>query len=476
MAEKILIVDDDATIRETLAEFLTKQGYEVQNVADGASALKLAREIAFDLIFLDLRLPDTNGLAITRTIREFDDYALIVIMTAYPEVRTAIAALKAGAYDYLNKPFDLDDLKGLVRRTLETQGLRNEVERLRFNMKRASPLDGLIGSSPNFVALLEMTKRIAAAGRTPVLICGETGTGKERIAQAIHSFSPRAKRPWITVNCSAIAENLLESEMFGHEKGAFTDAKARKRGLLELADGGTMFLDEIGDLSISLQPKLLRALETQGFRRVGGHSEIVVDVRFVAATNRDLPAMVRKGLFREDLYYRINVASIDVPPLRERKSDIPTLTEYFLCLMANMMGRGTPALACETTELLQNYSWPGNVRELRNVIERSVILAGGRAITPDHLPKEIVARGGYVRSAYEGEASRATTDLTIAEMERRHIIDVVRCCRNNKTQAAKQLGISRLTLRTKLRQFGLDALLVENDSDGRQISDRVVVD
>ncbi|MGQ0685481.1 sigma-54-dependent transcriptional regulator [Bradyrhizobium sp.] len=475
MADKILIVDDDATIRETLAEFLAKQGYEVREAVDGAGAVKFAREIAFELIFLDLRLPDANGVAITQTIREFDDYALIVIMTAYPEVRTAIAALKGGAYDYLNKPFDLDDLKGLIHRALETQRLRNEVERLRANMRRVTPLNGLIGSSPSFLSLLEITRMIAAAGRTPVLIRGETGTGKERIAQAIHSFSPRAKGPWITVNCSAIAENLLESEMFGHEKGAFTDAKARKRGLLELADGGTMFLDEIGDLSISLQPKLLRALETQSFRRVGGHSEITVDVRFVAATNRDLPAMVCKGQFREDLYYRINVASIDVPPLRERKSDVLPLAEYFLDLVAKMTGLRAPALAPETAELLQIYSWPGNVRELRNVIERSVILANGRVIAPDHLPKEILARG-YVTPTHKEEVSDAVVELTIAEMERRHIINVVRRCGNNKTQAAKHLGISRLTLRTKLRQFGLDALLGEEEGGGRQISNHVVGD
>lgn len=474
MAEKILIVDDDTTIRETLAEFLTKQGYEVQQVIDGANALRVAREISFDLIFLDLRLPDTNGLAIIRAIREFDDYALVVIMTAYPEVRTAIAALKGGAYDYLNKPFDLDDLKGLIRRALDTQRLRNEVERLRANMKRESPLDGLVGSSPDFVALLEMTKKIAVAGRTPVLIRGESGTGKERIAQAVHSFSPRAKGPWITVNCSAISENLLESEMFGHEKGAFTDAKARKRGLLELADGGTMFLDEIGDLSLTLQPKLLRALETQSFRRVGGHAEITVDVRFVAATNRDLPGMVRKGLFREDLYYRINVASIDVPPLRDRRLDILPLTEYFLDLMAKMMALGKPTLAPHTIELLQGYSWPGNVRELRNVIERSVILSGGRIIAPEHLPKEILAQGRHVVPVGEENASRCDTNFTLAEMERRHIVNTVHLCDNNKTQAARQLGISRLTLRTKLRQYGLEESSHDEGPDNRKVFDQAV--
>lgn len=455
MRERILVIDDDATIRETVAEVLGRQGFEVAQAETGESGLATARQRRFDLMLIDLRLPDMDGLEVMRRVRTVDDHALAVIMTAYPEVRTAILSLKAGAYDYINKPFDLDDLKGLVQRALETQHLRTEVERLKARAKHSAPLDGLIGSSPEFREMLDVTRRIAAASRTPVLIRGESGTGKERIAQAVHSFSPRAQGAWIAVNCSAISEGLLESEMFGHEKGAFTDAKERKRGLLELADGGTLFLDEIGDLSPSLQPKLLRALETQSFRRVGGQVEIRVDVRIVAATNRDLTTMISKRQFREDLYYRLNVAGIDVPPLRRRADDIVPLAMHFLDQAATVMGLPRAAIDPAAIGLLQTYGWPGNIRELRNVIERAIILASGDPIAPVHLPKELLASTDEKEISF-APAYVAAEAMTLAQAERRHILLVVEACRCNKTLAAKQLGISRLTLRNKLRQYGLD--------------------
>lgn len=462
MAERILVVDDDATIRETVAEVLGRQGFEVTQAESGEGGLTSARRARFDLMLIDLRLPDMDGLEVMRRVRAIDDHALAVIMTAYPEVRTAILSLKAGAYDYLNKPFDLDDLKGLVQRALETQKLRTEVEGLKARAKHSAPFDGLIGESPEFKDMLDVTRRIAAASRTPVLIRGESGTGKERIAQAVHSFSPRAQGPWIAVNCSAISEGLLESEMFGHEKGAFTDARERKRGLLELADGGTLFLDEIGDLSPSLQPKLLRAIETQSFRRVGGQVEIKVDVRIVAATNRDLVAMIGKGQFREDLYYRLNVAGIDVPPLRRRAGDIVPLVMHFLDQGAAVMGLPRPAIDSGAIQLLQRYGWPGNIRELRNVIERAIILAGGETIAPVHLPKELFARGDEASEISVIAAPATAKPTTLAEAERRHILFVVERCRGNKTMAARQLEISRLTLRNKLRQYGLDDELDES--------------
>lgn len=452
MAQRILIVDDDTTIRRTVAEVLERQGYEVRQAENGDAAVDLTRKHVFDLILLDLRLPDSDGVEVMKRIREFDDYVLIVVMTAYPEVRTAINALKAGAYDYLNKPFDIDDLKGLVQRAVETQQLRTEVERLRVASRGADGDGGMIGESPAFLAMVEMMRKIAGAPRMPVLIRGESGTGKERVAQAIHANSPRSNGPWITVNCSAIAEGLLESEMFGHEKGAFTDAKTRKRGLLELADGGTLFLDEIGDLSLSLQPKLLRVLETQTFRRVGGQVEVTVDVRFVTATNRDLNAMVSKGQFREDLYYRLNVAGIDVPPLRARRSDIVPLAMSFIAQGAQIMGLARPRIGQAVVDLLEAYNWPGNVRELRNVVERAVILSGGETILPTHLPKEFLASGSIADPRIEtGEAQG-----TLADIERRHILRMLDYCKGNKSRAARMLGISRLTLRTKLGQYGLD--------------------
>jgi DNA-binding NtrC family response regulator len=456
MVERILVVDDDATIRQTLAEILDRQGYEVHSAEDGAAALAAARRCSFDLALLDLRLPDTGGLDLMAALRELDDRTLVVVMTAYPEVRTAISALKAGAYDYLNKPFDLDDLKGLVRRALETQRLRTEVERLRISTRQPASVEGMVGASPAFARMIEVTRKIAAAARTPVLIRGESGTGKERVAQAIHALSPRAPGPWVTLNCSAISEGLLESEMFGHEKGAFTDAKASKRGLLELADGGTLFLDEIGDLSLTLQPKLLRAIETQTFRRVGGSRELTVDVRFVAATNRDLADMVRRGQFREDLYYRLNVAGIDVPPLRERRTDILPLARHFLDKAATVLGLPRPPLDPSVDAMLEAYAWPGNARELRNVMERALILSGGDMISPAHLPKELLGSGNDAAAA--GERPEGGV-LMLEEVEKRHIRRVLEGCKGNKTQAARLLGINRLTLRNKIKQYQLREFL-----------------
>ncbi len=458
MAERILVIEDDTTIRVTLRDVLQKQGYQVDLAEDGTGGLELARKRSYGLTMLDLRLPDMHGLEVLKAMRESDPDALVVVMTAFPEVRTAVDCVKAGAYDYLNKPFELDDLKEIVRRALETRGLRLEVERLRIRTSSPGPLAGMIGSSPAFNALVEITRRIAAASRVPVLIRGESGTGKERVAQAIHNLSPRVAGPWVTLNCSALAEGLLESEMFGHEKGAFTSAVAAKHGLLELADGGTLFLDEIGDLSLALQPKLLRALETQTFRRVGGQKELQVDVRFVAATNRDLAAMVKAGTFREDLYYRLNVGSIEMPPLRARVGDIQALARRFLDEAAKVMGMPSAELDRPSCELIEQYAWPGNIRELRNVMERALILSGGETIQPVHLPKEIGAAGKGALLAADDET------LSLADVERRHIRRVLTAQRGNKTHAAKVLGITRLTLRTKIADYGWDEFLDKADA------------
>ncbi|KAB2851029.1 MAG: sigma-54-dependent Fis family transcriptional regulator [Hyphomicrobiaceae bacterium] len=456
MPDRILIIEDDKTLRLTVRDILEREGHELELAEDGRSGLELFARRNFNLVLLDLRLPDMHGLEALRAIREADESAVVIVMTAYPEVRTAVETLKAGAYDYLNKPFENDDLKEAVRRALETRRLQLEVERLKLRTGENSAVSGLIGESPSFAAMLEVTRRIAAAPRVPVLIRGESGTGKEHVAQAIRSLSPRASGPWVTLNCSALPEGLLESEMFGHEKGAFTDAKSAKRGLLELADGGTLFLDEIGDLSPALQPKLLRAIETQTFRRVGGQKELKVDVRFVAATNRDLEAMVRAGRFREDLYYRLNVGSIDVPPLRARPEDIMLLARHFIERAAPMMGVPMPDLHQSVNAYLANYPWPGNVRELRNVMERALILSGGATIRPLHLAKEIVG-------PHAAKTADAGTDgnslLSLAEVEKRQIRRTLESCRGNKTQAAKLLGISRLTLRNKVTEFGWSEFL-----------------
>lgn len=467
MSNPILIIEDDETLRLTLTGFLSRRGFDVRAAADGLEGLTKARETRFGLILLDLRLPDIPGLDVIARLREFDDDALVVTMTAYPEVRTAVAALKAGAYDYINKPFDLDDLDSLIHRALETRQLRREVAWRRAQASVcATP--GLVGNSAAFRALLETTRKIAAAARIPALILGESGTGKEHIAQSIHCLSPRAAGPWVTLNCSALPEGLLESEMFGHEKGAFTDARQAKKGLLELADGGTLFLDEIGDLSPALQPKLLRVLETQAFRRLGGSKELRVEVRFVAATHRNLPEMVKQGTFREDLFYRLNVGSIAVPPLRERQEDIVPLAGHFLAQAAPHLGMPAPVIHPEVIPLLLTYGWPGNIRELRNVMERAAILASGGEITAAQLPRELALPSrapADFRPQGAGGGLAPDADLSLAAAEREHILRVLQLADGNKTRAADMLGITRLTLRNKLRDVSLPSLASDDSSE-----------
>ena len=450
MTQTILLVEDDDTLRGTVAKFLTRQGFDVVTASDGGSALEQLRSRRFAVTLLDLHLPDITGLEVIATaMDEAGDAAtapLFVVMTAYPEVRTAVASLKAGAYDYINKPFDLEDLRELIRRAVETHLLRREVAWRRAQSKSASA-DQLRGATAAFLDMLETTYKVAAAGKIPVLIRGESGVGKEKIAHTVHQRSTRAASPWVTLNCASLPEGLLESELFGHERGAFTDAKHSKRGLLELADGGTLFLDEIGDLAPSLQPKLLRVLETQNFRRLGGQNEISVDVRFVAATHRDLRAMTQDGSFREDLYFRLNVAAIDIPPLRERQQDILTLARHFLEKVAPEIGIDVPRMARAVPPLLLAYRWPGNIRELRNVMERAAILSGGGIIEVRHLPKELHEEALPVTTAWPTDPAAIRP---LGEVEAEYIGHVLYLCGGNKTQAASLLGMTRATLRSKL--------------------------
>ena len=450
MTQTILLVEDDDTLRSTVAKFLTRQGFEVDTAADGATALARLRSRRFAVTLLDLHLPDMGGLEVMAAATEDavggGDTPLFVVMTAYPEVRTAVASLKAGAYDYINKPFDLEDLRELIRRAIETHQLRREVAWRRAQASSASA-DELRGGTAVFLDMLETTHKVAAAGKVPVLIRGESGVGKEKIARTIHERSMRADGPWVTLNCASLPEGLLESELFGHERGAFTDAKQAKRGLLELADGGTLFLDEIGDLAPALQPKLLRVLETLRFRRLGGQAEIAVDVRFVAATHRDLRAMIQDGRFREDLYFRLNVAAIDIPPLRERQEDILTLARHFLARIAPEIGIEMPAIAPEVPPLLLAYRWPGNIRELRNVMERAAILSGGAPIETRHLPRELHDEASPPSTAWPNDQ---TMIRPLSDIEAEYIAHVLYLCGGNKTQAAASLGVTRATLRSKL--------------------------
>jgi DNA-binding NtrC family response regulator len=403
-----------------------------------------------DLVLLDIRLPDMGGITVLKKIKEIDTDLMVVMMTAYSDVQTAVMAMKAGAYDYINKPFELDELKMLIQKAVETQSLRNEVRRLRRQHEDEDSSVQLYGNSPQVKSIRELIQMIAQTPRTPVLIQGESGTGKELAANAVHYGSKRAHRPLIKINCSAIPENLLETELFGYEKGAFTDAKSTKKGLFELATGGTVVLDEIGDMNQYLQSKFLRVLETQSFMRVGGSREIHVDVRFIAASNKNLAEMVNTGEFRKDLYYRLKVVVLEIPPLRERREDILLLANLFVEEGNKELGKSITGISGEAKDLLLDYSWPGNVRELRNIIERAMILSTKEEISPETLPIELREQLGAPRSV-----PLNLSEFSLEAVERKHISEVLSMAQGNKSKAARSLGISRSTLREKLKKYAI---------------------
>src|SRR3972149_2281619 len=450
MTTTLLIVEDDQVMRKTLSEVFAKRGFKVFSFDRGLKATEFVKVNKVDLALLDLRLPDGSGLAVLKGIHEFDESIMVIVVTAYPEVKTAISALKAGAYDYINKPFELDELRLVVDKALEAKKLRSEVEVLRYQKGDDYACSEIV-SGPSFEKVMDLVKSVAKTPRTSVLLRGGTGTGKEVIAKAIHCMSERSGAPFIKINCSAIPENLLEAELFGYEKGAFTDAKQSKHGLFELADGGTIFLDEIGDMDLRLQPKLLQILEQMSFRRLGGVRDIKVDVRVVSATNRDLEAMVMEKKFREDLYYRLKIMVINLPPLKERSEDIMPLAQYFIGLNNLSLGKNIKGLSPESRELLFSYSWPGNVRELKNVIERAVILAPSEVITPDLLPREVI--DGI--TAHATASDERVENISIEEMEKIHILRIIKSVKGNKSQASKILGISRQHLKKKLNKYSV---------------------
>jgi two-component system response regulator AtoC len=451
MKPAILVVDDDEVMRQTLSDVLKKRGYQVSTAETGGQTLSSIREQLFDLILLDIRLPDMDGLDVLTRIKEMESDLMVIVMTAYSDVHTAVTAMKSGAYDYIDKPFELEELKILIQKALETQSLKNEIRRLRRQGREKHQGIEIFGTSPLVKNVRELIEMISQTPRTSVLIQGESGTGKELAANAIHYQSKRAKKPLMKINCGAIPENLLETELFGYEKGAFTDAKGTKRGLFELANGGTVFLDEIAELKSYLQTKLLRVLESQNFMRVGGEREISVDVRIIAATNKDLSALVNTGQFRKDLYYRLKVMVIEMPPLGERGEDILPLASLFIDENNGELGKNITGISEEAREYLLNYRWPGNVRELKNIIERAMILSNGNEILPDHLPIELR------RSQKDGVGDRAAdvADLTLEAAEKKHIQDVLTMMDGNKSRASRMLGISRSTLREKLKKYSI---------------------
>jgi len=444
----ILIVDDEETQRKVLAGFLRKRGFEAVQAASAEAAVAEASSRTIDLVLTDLRMPGRTGIDLVDDLRRVNPEVPVIVMTAFGTVATAVEAMKRGAADYLTKPIDLDELEVLIARTLERRALVSENAELRRQVESRYRLEGLETANARMQEAINVAAR-AAESRATILIRGESGTGKELLARAIHYASPRARRPLVAVNVAALPETLLESELFGHERGAFTGADRERRGRFELADGGTLFLDEIGDLPRSLQVKLLRVLQEQTVERVGASRAITVDVRIIAATHRDLEALIRAGEFREDLYYRLNVVSIDLPPLRDRREDVPLLVDHFLRRFAGERTPPVTAVSREALDLLLKYPYPGNVRELENLIHRAVVLARGPLVTTADLPAPVAD------AAPETDADAGTFVERVTRLERQLIVDALGRAGGVQTQAARLLGMSERHLRYKLKKYGL---------------------
>jgi DNA-binding NtrC family response regulator len=449
----VLVVDDETLIRWSLAERLRADGHHVLEAGTAAEALAQAADAGVDLVLLDYKLPDEDGVTVLKRLREIDPDVLVIMLTAHKAIEVVVEAMKAGAFDYATKPFDLDDVALRVSRALETTRLRRELRQLRDSIARPYTLASIIGDSEPMQAVKALVRKIAASPSSTVLLTGESGSGKDLIAKVIHYSSHRASRPFLNITCSALPDTLLESEMFGHERGAFTDARTQKRGLLEQADEGTVFLDEIGEMAPALQAKLLRFLEEKAFRRVGGSGDIHVDVRVIAATNRELEDLVRSGKFRDDLFYRLNVLRLEVPPLRARREDIPLLAQYYIELYAREFKRLVRGLTHGAEAALTAYSWPGNVRELRNLVERAVLLAEGDRLTPADFESLHTARS--VTPASQDAFTLPPEGVNLEDVERRLVVQALDRVGGNQTRAAALLGLHRDQIRYRIEKFGL---------------------
>lgn len=443
----ILVVDDEEIVRNSLLDWLREDGYQVATAEDGFKALEKIKEKSWDIALVDLKMPKMDGLELMEKIKEIQPDIQIVIITAYATVNTAVQAIKSGAYDYLVKPFNPEELSLIIKRLVESQTLIKEISYLRKELKKQYQFHDLISKSRAMQEVFDLARTIAKSNSN-ILILGESGTGKELLARAIHNESLRATGPFIPVSCVALTETLLESELFGHEKGAFTDAIEQKKGKFELADGGTIFLDEIGDISPKVQLNLLRVLQEKEFTRVGGTKPIKVDVRIIAATNRDLKRAVEEGIFRDDLYYRLNVISIEIPPLRERKEDIPLLVHHFIEKFNIEMGEKVERISEEALDILMQFDWSGNVRELENVIERAMVITKGPLIKAEELRLS--------PQIMKGEGVLPSPDKrTIKAIERDHIAKILEETNWNIQKSAKILGIDRVTLYNKIKKYNL---------------------
>jgi two-component system, NtrC family, response regulator HydG len=438
---RILIVDDELVVRDSLGKWFTSEGYTARPVSGGREALEVIQQSEFDIALLDIKMPGMDGMELQARLREADPDLTVVIMTGYASVDTAVQSLKRGAYDYITKPVDPDELSHIVGKALEIRLTRREVARLREQVQATALSNDLIGRSPAMKKVMELIEMVAPTEAT-VLITGESGTGKEVVARAIHNAGPRRYMPMVTIHCGALTETLLESELFGHEKGAFTGAQYRKKGKFEVADGGSVFLDEISDISLKTQTDLLRVLQEKEIVRVGGNQQLKVDFRAIAATNKNLETLVKSGSFRPDLYYRLHVFCIDLPPLRDRREDIPLLVNHFLNKFCMATSRPVPGISAEAMEVLLRHDWPGNVRELENAVERALVIGRSSEIKPSDFSFQ-----------FQGDEPRG--GKTLEDVERAHIERILRETQHNLSRAARILDIDRTTLYNKLRRYGL---------------------
>lgn len=461
MKSRILVVDDEESIREFLDIMLRKEGYDVTCVEDGQKAVEILEKKTFDMVISDLQMPNMTGIELLRNVREQSEDLLFMLITAFGTTESAVEAMKLGAYDYITKPFKIDEVRINIANALRSKNLEIENRALKRELVKENGFGGIVGNSDRMHHIFEMIKRVSQTP-TNVLITGESGTGKEMIAKAIHYNGIYKDKPFVPVNCGAIPENLIESEMFGHKKGSFTGAVADKPGLFEAAEGGTLFLDEVGELSLNIQVKLLRAIQERVIRRVGAVDDTSVNVRIISATNRNLLEEIDKGDFRQDLYYRLNVINIESPSLKERVDDIPILANYFLKKHADKIGKNINKISQEAMEILTKYTYPGNVRELENVIERTVALEGGATILPESLPPMVSTRGGArkMASSHEIEITEEGIDLdkVIGQIEKELLIKAIHASDGVKKRAAKLLNITFRSMRYRVEKYNLGSV------------------